>query len=188
MSTTTSVATSAASAASAARVMAPPTSSDRSRLPTPIACETPSPAAARRQVTSCSPVPEAADETDAPARDRVGEAERHAVQDRRPTVRAHHEAAALERLPLERDLGGQRHVVAEEHDVEPAAQRRPRFGSRVGAGYRHERQRRVGQGAQRRRSSVRGRAWASAATGRRAVERRLGGLARGVGRLRRCRR
>ena len=40
--------------------MSPPTSSERSRPPTPIACETPSPSRAIVQVVSCRPVPDAA--------------------------------------------------------------------------------------------------------------------------------
>ena len=59
-STITSVAASAASAASARSAVDPPTASERSRPPTPIACETPSPSAAMRQLTSCRPVPDAA--------------------------------------------------------------------------------------------------------------------------------
>ena len=53
------VAISLSSQSSAVKVLIAPTASVRSRPPTPIACEIPSPAWAIRQDTSCIPVPEA---------------------------------------------------------------------------------------------------------------------------------
>jgi hypothetical protein len=57
---TTSVSGSAAKIFKTCPIIRPPTSSERSRPPTPMACEIPSPAAVIRQDTSCRPVPEAA--------------------------------------------------------------------------------------------------------------------------------
>ena len=59
ISTICRVAGSASSMSSAISVEMPPTFCERSRPPTPIACEMPWPACAIRQETSCSPVPEA---------------------------------------------------------------------------------------------------------------------------------
>ena len=59
ITTMTRVPSSAASSFRPARVISPPTAAVRSRPPTPMACETPTPAASSRQVTSWMPVPDA---------------------------------------------------------------------------------------------------------------------------------
>ena len=92
------------------------------------------------------------DHADRPAPHHVGEAERHAVDDRRAAVGTHHQQAAALRVALERDLVGDRHVVAEEHDVEAEAERLHRLGGRIFA--RHRDQREVGAGARRRAPSA----------------------------------
>ncbi len=53
------VSSSPASSSRPRRIIRPPTSADRSRPPTPIACDTPTPAASSRQLTSWMPVPDA---------------------------------------------------------------------------------------------------------------------------------
>ncbi len=55
--TTTSVSSSATRRSRPASIIRPPTSSCRSRPPTPMACDTPAPNASSRQVTCWSPVP-----------------------------------------------------------------------------------------------------------------------------------
>ena len=118
---------------------------------------------------------------DAPARHRVGEAERHAVEDGRTAVGAHHEQAALQRHALALDLGLDWHVVAEEHDVQPCAQRLQRLGARVRAGHRDQRDVRVRQELQRRAERPRR---GARRRGRRRLardERVFGSVARGVG-------
>src|SRR5262249_22242208 len=60
MTTMASVRGSRPGAAGPASVIVPPPSPERSRPPTPMPCETPSPSAARRLTTACSPVPDAA--------------------------------------------------------------------------------------------------------------------------------
>ena len=86
--TITRVAGSRASRSRPASSVVPPISSYTSRLPVPMACETPSPSAWMRQVTSCMPVPGCADDADRAAPHRVREAERHAADDRGAAVRA----------------------------------------------------------------------------------------------------
>ena len=60
ISTSTRVSESPASAWRAARMLGPPSCRCKSRPPTPMACDTPIPWRASRQVTCCNPVPEAA--------------------------------------------------------------------------------------------------------------------------------
>ena len=74
-----------------------------------------------------------ADEADGPAPDGIGEAERHAVEDRGAAVRAHDEELLLRGEPLEEGLVGDGDVVAEDEDVEPALERLERLRGRVGA-------------------------------------------------------
>src|SRR5499425_3830259 len=62
-------------------------------------------------------------EADAPTADRIGEAERYAVQDGRAAVRSHHEEALLRSELLQLDLVRHRHVVAEDEGVEAALER-----------------------------------------------------------------
>ena len=110
----------------------------------------------------------------------VGEAERHAANDRGAAVGSHQEQASRARERLQLPLRREGHVVAEEHHVEPRAQRLQRLGPGVGAGHGDERQRGVGHRAEGRRE--RPRPW-RARPGGRAVpgERRLGGGACGLG-------
>src|SRR6185295_1339384 len=67
------------------------------------------------------------DEADAPAAHHVGEAERHAVEDGGAAVRPHEQPALAEGQALELELVGERHVVAEEEDVQAALERLERF-------------------------------------------------------------
>ena len=74
----------------------------------------------------------------------VGEAQRHAADDRGPAVGAHDEQAALASEQLQLDLVVDRDVVAEQEDVEAVLERLERFGRGVAAGRRDERE--VGAG------------------------------------------
>src|SRR5262245_1175107 len=86
-----------------------------------------------------------ADHADGAAPDGVGEAERHAGDDRGPAVRPHDEEALLRCEALHRLLFGEWDVVAEEEYVQAALQRLERFGRRVGPGHRYLRERRPGE-------------------------------------------
>src|SRR5262249_37619444 len=79
-----------------------------------------------------------ADQADPPGPDGVGEAEWDAVQDGGPAVRAHDQATLPEGEPLEQDLVLDRHVVAEEEDVEAALEGLQRLGGGGGAGRRDQ--------------------------------------------------
>src|SRR6266852_2671110 len=76
--------------------------------------------------------------TDVAAADDIGEGKRDAIDDRRTAIRPHDNEIALIRVPLECDLIIQADVVAEQHDVEPEAQRLERLGGRIFPGCRDE--------------------------------------------------
>ena len=104
----------------AAKVDSAPTSRSRSRLPTPIACEMPSPACAIRQVTSCVPVPEAPMTPMSPRGTRLAKASGVPPMMAVPQSGPMHQAAQRLAFALQRHLLGQGHVVAEDHHVEAA--------------------------------------------------------------------
>ena len=74
--------------------------------------------------------PGRADQADRAAPDGVGEPERHAVEDRGPAVRAHHQQALCPGQRLQLDLVLDRDVVAEEEHVEAALERLERLRRR----------------------------------------------------------
>ena len=86
-----------------------------------------------------------ADQADRPAADAVGEAEPDAADDRRAAVRPQHEQALLARLPLERHLALERHVVAVEEDVAAVVERLVRHVRRVAAGNGDQHPARLGE-------------------------------------------
>ena len=85
-----------------------------------------------------------ADDADVAARHHVGEGERRAGDDRGAAIRAHHHQAALARLALERHLVVDRHVVGENHHVEPERQALRASATAKCPGHRDQRQVGVG--------------------------------------------
>ena len=81
------------------------------------------------------------DQADVAAPHRVGEAERHAIDDRGAAIGAHHHQPARARQFLERDFVGEIDVVAEHHHVESEVQRLPRLRRRIVSRSRDQRQR-----------------------------------------------
>ena len=128
-----------------------------------------------------------ADDRDLAARHPVGEGQRHAVHDRGAAVGSHHEKAERPGLALEAGLLRDRHVVAEDHHVQPLAQGLAGLGRRERAG--HGDQREVGAGRRPHRHADAARPPGGAVDGggrrrfeqaRRRGERRLGGLRAGA--------
>ena len=141
---------SAASAASPCSIVMPPISSFRSRPPVPSACEMPPPRLWMRQVTSCSPVPDAATRPMSPRRTTLakpsGTPLTIAVPQSGPiTSRSLARATVLiARSSLDR------HVVGEQHHVQAERERLHRLGGGVVAGHRDQREVGVGCAARRR--------------------------------------
>ena len=106
----------------------------------PIAWLMPPPSRSIRQVTCCSPVPDAATTPIVAAPHHIGEAERHAADDRGAAVGPHDDQIVRAGVALERDLVRERHVVAEQHDIEAEAQRLHRLGGGIVAGRRDQRE------------------------------------------------
>ena len=100
----------------------PATAADRSRPPTPITCDTPSPHRSSRTITSWAPVPAAATTPTCPAADRVGEPEAAAAEPGGARARSHHQPADAGGVLLQLDLLVDAHVVAEQQDVESGGQ------------------------------------------------------------------
>ena len=121
-STTTSVPGSRSRARMASRALRPPTAADRSRPPTPITCDTPSPHRSSRTITSWAPVPAAATTPTRPEATRVGEAEAASTEAGRPRPGPHHQPADAGGVVLQRDLLLDAHVVAEQQDVQSGGQ------------------------------------------------------------------
>ena len=80
------------------------------------------------------------DETDVAAPHDVGEAERHAVDDRGAAIGAHHQQVLGARHRLDRALFVDRHVVGEQHHVQAERERLHRLGGGVVAGHRDQRE------------------------------------------------
>ena len=81
-----------------------------------------------------------ADDTDAAALQLVGEGQRRAADDRGSAVRPHHQETELARLLLQRTLVLDRDIVAEHHDMQPAAQRLAGFRGGEIAGHGNQRE------------------------------------------------
>ena len=84
------------------------------------------------------PRPRRPDEADAALPHDIGEAKRHAAQDRRPAIRTHYQQTALLGQPLEHTLLCKIDVVAEQEHVATALERLERLRSGVRAGRRDE--------------------------------------------------
>ncbi len=140
------VASSAASRSRARSVERPPTAADRSRPPTPRQCETPTPAPSSRHIRCWAPVPEAATMPTGPGRTTLAKPRptppTTAVPQSGPITSSAGPAGVL----LERDLLLDRHVVAEDHHVQPGVEGVHRVGEGVGARRRDQRDRRVAPG------------------------------------------
>src|SRR5579883_2396792 len=75
------------------------------------------------------------DDADRAARHNIDEAKAHAVEHGGAAVWPHQQQAALLRKLFERDFVGERHVIAEEEDVQPGAQSAFAFQRGIRAGY-----------------------------------------------------
>ena len=112
-----------ARARTASAAMRPPTSADRSRPPTPITCVTPSPQRSSRLIASCAPVPAAATTPTRPGRTTLAKPSPTPPSTAVPAPGPHHQVAERAAVLLELDLGGERHVVAEQQHVEAGPER-----------------------------------------------------------------
>ena len=130
--------------ASPGRNMIPPTSADRSRPPTPMICDTPTPAPSSRTAASWAPVPAAATIPTGPGRTTLAKPSPTPPEHRRAALGAHDQQAALGAAALERDLVGHRDMVGEQEDVHARGQRAVGLEHGVLAGHRDQRDVRAG--------------------------------------------
>ncbi len=141
----------------------PPISSFRSRPPVPSACETPPPRLWMRQVTSCSPVPDAATRPMSPRRTTLAKPSGTPLTIAVPQSGPHHQQALRSRAyVLIARFVGDRHVVGEQHHVQAERQRLHRLGGGVVAGHRDQREVGVGRAL-----DAQARCWSAAARTRR---------------------
>ncbi len=135
ISTSTVVSGSPPSATIPCSVVMPPTDLCRSWLPVPMAWEMPAPCRSMRQVTCCSPVPDAPRQPIFPRRTTLAKASGTPLMIAgAAAVRTHDQEIAVATQLFQRYFVLQCDVVAEEHHMKAEPQRLHRFGSCIFAG------------------------------------------------------
>ena len=124
----------------------PPTSSERSRPPVPIACEIAGAERVELARDRLEPRAGGADQPHVAPPHAVGEAQPHAAEDRRAAVRPHHQQPpCASALRLSAASSRERHVVAVEEDVAAVLEGLLRHPGGVAAGHRDQHPARLGQ-------------------------------------------
>ncbi len=134
---------SASSARTAAAAIRPLTSADRSRPPTPITCDTPTPQRSSSAETSCAPVPAAATTPTGPRRSTFANPSPVPASTAVPAPGPMTSSPSSSGPLLELDLLRQRDVVAEQQHVQAGGQGMMRFERGIRAWHGNDRHVRI---------------------------------------------